>query len=254
MKKFFIVLSVLVVLIIGGVLAIVANLNTIIEKAVNTYGPQLTNTSVTLGKADISLLSGHIGIQNFVLSNPQGFTKNHAIKIDSAKVDFDPKSLLEDTILIKDISINAPDILYEWSHKGNNIDTIINNIKKNVQDDSSKAAQPTKSTNAASSQTTSKKVIIDCVSINSAKTELNIPLIQQALSVTLPDIKIHSIGREGQEVEIATAAIKILDTISKELLKTSGYEVKDNLQKSTKENVQNIGNALRGAIKGLFNK
>ena len=55
MKKFFLIGGVVVVIIIIVLVFGLSNLGPIIKKAVNTYGPQITKTDVSLDDVDISI-------------------------------------------------------------------------------------------------------------------------------------------------------------------------------------------------------
>jgi uncharacterized protein involved in outer membrane biogenesis len=108
MKKLLLIGGVIIVIIIVALVIGVSKLGPIIKNAVNTYGPKLTKTEVSLSDVNISLLSGKAKPKDLILGNPQGFKSAEAMKVGSILVDVDEKSLTKDTIVIDKIEVIAP--------------------------------------------------------------------------------------------------------------------------------------------------
>ena len=120
MKKWILIgAGAVIVLIIVVVVMLATNLGPIIKKAVNSYGPDITKTKVSLGDVDISLFSGKATLKNFFLGNPKG-------------LDIDEKSIPKDTIIIDRIEVVSPDITYEKIKGGDNFQTILQNVTSSV--------------------------------------------------------------------------------------------------------------------------
>src|SRR5712671_845570 len=104
MKKFLVrSFIVLVVLVLLAVLATHLFLDTAIKKGIETVGPKITKTDVRLNSVTLSLLSGSGKIKGFVLGNPQGFKTPAAISVGIANLTIEPRSLLDDKVVIHDI-------------------------------------------------------------------------------------------------------------------------------------------------------
>jgi hypothetical protein len=85
-----------------------------IKVAVEEMGPKLTKSDVTLNKVDLSLASGEASLSGLKIGNPATFTTPHAFKLDNISVKIDTGSIGQDTIVIKEIVINAPDVIAEF--------------------------------------------------------------------------------------------------------------------------------------------
>jgi hypothetical protein len=130
MKKFLIIIGVIVVLMIIVLVIGISNLGPIIKTAVNTYGPKITQTEVHVADVSVSLLSGEANLKNFLLGNPQGFTAQEAIRVGSISVNVDEKSLTTDTIVIDAIEVVKPIITYEKMGGTDNFKSLLDNINR----------------------------------------------------------------------------------------------------------------------------
>lgn len=125
MKKVALI-SVAVVLVL--LVALVLSLGQIIKTAVNTAGSKLAGVPVHLEKVTLNPLSGLIHLKGLVIGNPAGFNTPSAMELGDFRIDLTMSSLLSDTIVIKEILINAPQITYEKSLKSSNLSTLQQNL------------------------------------------------------------------------------------------------------------------------------
>src|ERR1017187_66834 len=97
MKK--IILGIVIVGIVVAVVAAVVvgtHLGQIIKTGVETAGPKITQTTVTVSAVNVSLLAGSAGVKDLVLGNPAGYKSPQAISIGKAAVSLSPVSILSD--------------------------------------------------------------------------------------------------------------------------------------------------------------
>ena len=106
MKKIIIIGGAFIVIVIVLIVVGLSNLGPIIEKAVNTYGPQITKTEVNLKDVGISIFSAEATLKDFRLGNPKGFKSPHAVRVGKIYVDVDEGSLTGDTIIIDPAFVN----------------------------------------------------------------------------------------------------------------------------------------------------
>ena len=118
------VLLILVVVIVAGIFW-----NSMIKTGGETLGPSITRTTVTLESVDISVVSGRGRVQGLVVGNPKGFNTESAFHLGEAKVDVDLKSTLADTVIIREILIDGPEITFEGSLTGSNLVKIRTNVE-----------------------------------------------------------------------------------------------------------------------------
>ena len=124
-------------LIAGGILAVIlvvavkflgSNLDAIVKKAITRIGPEMTGVSVDVDKVGIALADGRGEIGGLVIGNPRGYKGPHAFKLGSIVLALDKSSDTADVVVIKELTIDAPDIVYDKSEDGSNVEAIQRNI------------------------------------------------------------------------------------------------------------------------------
>lgn len=204
MKRFsrisLIVLSTLVVLL----LLLNYGMGTVVKTAVERGGPILLGVPVTIEKTHFRLLQGIVHLNGFVLGNPEGFKTRHAISVNEVAVEFDPKSLFSNTIVIKRIYVKSPEIVYELGLGKSNIGRILERLEG-----SEEAGKPADKPKPAADEG-GKKVIIEDFLIEGAHVRLSATLAMGvAAPIPLPPIHLKDIGKEeGRKGASAAEVLK----------------------------------------------
>lgn len=259
----------------GGLLVVVAialfflysSLDGIITAAVEKFGSEITQTNVTLTETKISATDGKGALRGFRMTNPSGFKTESSVEFDEISMALDIKTITEDTIVIKDITISGPRITYEHSSGGSNIDA----IKKNVDSYLGAGSSKKKSDEAGG-----KKLIIEKLSILNGKANVSAAILQgKTMSVDLPDIVLKDIGKSKGGATPGEVASKVMDSLQKningavkhlnldqikEVVGSVVSGAKDMLEKGTAgtedllENSKSLveDNPVGDAVKGLF--
>ncbi len=105
----------LLVLIVVAVIVAGLFLGKIVTAGVNTVGPKITQTPLTVDAVDVSLLAGSATVKNLVVGNPDGFKAPNAISVGLAAVSVSPLSVLSDKIVVKSVRVESPEITFEGS-------------------------------------------------------------------------------------------------------------------------------------------
>jgi uncharacterized protein involved in outer membrane biogenesis len=255
MKKLFLIVGVIVVIIIAALEIGVSKLGPIIKNAVNTYGPKLTKTEVSLGDVNISILSGKANLKDLFLGNPQGFKSTEAMKVGSILVGVDEKSLTKDTIVIDTIEVIAPAITYEKTRGSDNFNAIINNANSFLGTKESKK-EPAKK---KSSETAGKKILIKDFIGKDGKVTLATSLFGgKSVSAPLPKILLTNVGGEGQGVSPGQVFGEIFKALHEKITSSA---VPDTLNKGLKELGSAAGEGAKeqagwvnDKVKGLLGK
>ena len=125
MKKAFIIVAVLVVIIAALAYYFLSNLNSLVAGAIEKNGSDVTRTDVSVSGVDIAIREGRGSIKGLRVANPSGFKSSHAFSLDDMTVEIDIKSLREDPIIINEIRILAPTVNAEVTKTGaSNIDEL----------------------------------------------------------------------------------------------------------------------------------
>ncbi|MFT5540050.1 MAG: hypothetical protein ACI82H_001576 [Alphaproteobacteria bacterium] len=247
MKKIIaIVAATLVVAVIGVVVYIGSNIDGIVKSGVETYGPRFTGTAVRLGSVSSSLMGGEVSINEFFLGNPKGFKAPYAFKVNKVKVTVDTSSLTSDVVHIKEIIIEAPDIIYEMGGGSSNLQAIQNNVAKAAGGGGS----------SKSSEGAGKKVVIDNLYVRNAKAALSASILgSKTIPLPLPDLHLKDIGKEKKGASMSDATKQVLDEITKSATSAAGkIDIKGiaaGAGKALEDAKKGAEGALDGATKGL---
>lgn len=248
MKKVLFGAGGVLVLVVGGLLLVWSNLNTIVKKGIETVGPRVLQAPVTVAEVDLEVTGGRGVIRDLVVGNPAGFQTAYAFKLTSVEVELDTATVTSDTVRIKRIIIDSPDIIYEGRTGASNLEQLQANalefaaaVGGQREDESSGAG---------------KKVVIDQLRIVNGKIGLSPALLQgRTLTVPLPTIELRDLGKE-KETTMAEAVSQVLTAINRSALPA----IRQGLS-TLGEGARSAGEAVReGAergvegIRGLFGR
>lgn len=247
------VLAVVVIAIVGVVVFIYSNLDSIVKDAVEEYGPQFTGVSVKLAKVELSPENGQGILTGLVVGNPKGYQTDSAFKLGSISMNIDISSLTSDTIIIKSIVIDKPDITYEFGDGGSNVDVIGKNVEKAAGGSGAKKEEK-------KDDGPGKKMIIESLVVSNGKVSVSHPLLKgKKLGSDLPTIRLKDIGKDKKGgASPAEVVDKIMDAIEKQVgasvggLNVDGM-VKDltkGVEDAAKDVMKNVTGGAGGATKG----
>jgi uncharacterized protein involved in outer membrane biogenesis len=239
MKKLLAILGVLVV--VGVVLLFVFSkaIGSGIKAGVETFGPEVTQTPITLDAVELSAFSGSGSISGLVVGNPEGFNTPHSIKLDGFSMKLEPLSLLSDKIVINEIIIESPEFILETGIglQKSNIGKILENIEA--------FTGPSEETEESGS---SKSIQIDLLRISEAKVKLSNKLMGgQALMVPLPNIELTDIGAEDEGVSMGESLKIVFQAINQGVVSAAG-----NTGKVVGDQLKNVGDATQKGVGGLL--
>ncbi len=283
-KRIFKFFAWLIIILAILIVAVYLTLGIIVKKAVTTAVPPITGTTIDVDDIDLSLLSGHISIKGFKIGNPDGFTAPSVFELGSIVVEFEPKSILSDKIIIKKVAIDNTSAAAEINKRGEvNVMLLQQNIE-NYLNKAPTTPAPKKEVNKtpAKDNGSGKKVIIKDLTINDSKLQLGV--IGQVMTLNLPNIHKTGIGEEkGKSKTLPEMIATILSYFSEASIKgiaNSGNQmfmqglentkamlnqgrealneqlgnVKDSAEKissGVKDSVKNVGDSVKGVGKNL---
>jgi len=124
MKKVFNALVIIIGVALVGLVILSFSLDGIVKSKIESTASQMLNTSVTVDKASISILNGNGTIKGITIHNPKGFSDNPAVQLKQIGLKMKLSSLLSDTIVIKNIRIQKPEVYFEQKMSGSNLNTL----------------------------------------------------------------------------------------------------------------------------------
>ncbi|WP_029896492.1 AsmA family protein [Desulfohalovibrio reitneri] len=243
MKK---ILAVIAVIVVAAVLVLYFQLNTIVERGVETVGSKTLKTAVALDGASLSLFSGSGEINGLTVANPEGFSDKSAIRLGSAAVGVDIGSILSDTIIVEQVRITDPAILLETGDQGSNLDRLLQNAK---------SAAPSGGQQTGEQQQSGKKVIIRDLRITGAQATLALRALgERSATVNLPEIHLTNIGEDKGGASPAEVLSQIMAAVQKSVTSAAsnaGEAVQEALEKGAQQFQEGTQKQLEEGSKGI---
>ena len=163
-------------------------LGTLVKIAIVEIGSRLTKTPVKLENVRIDLLNGLVQLDGLEIGNPPGFTAPNAVRLGTARVVLNVRSVLSDTVVIDEILVEAPDVTFEGLPTSN-LSVIQGNVTAAVPAGSSKPADD------KPAATGSRKLLIKKISLVNGRVAARFG--GQSLRLALPNIHLTDIGKES---------------------------------------------------------
>ncbi len=235
----------------------------VVKQAINTYGPQVTQTHVAVENVNISPLGGFGSIENLVVGNPKSFQPpENAISLGEVSISLEPASLLSDTVVIKEIKILDAEFNYSTDFASSNLQEILNNVKDFSGSSTTPAPDTTPEvdtpTEEAKEAGAKKKYVVKSVIIEGAVA--NASVLGQSVKIELPPISLQNEAETGITPQQVTE--KVLTDVMEQLIPA----IQKQIEAMAKDPVGAGLNIIKGAgdtgdegldkaadaIKGLF--
>ncbi len=213
--------------VIGGVLYWgISDINQLVKKAVETVGPEVTKTEVSLSGADIKITQGRGVLNGLSIANPQGFSSDNIFAIDKIVVDVDPKAILDGVIVIDELTLDGADLLAE--HK-NVSETNLQALLNNIQGSGSSSASESSSAEEGSDV----RLAVKKLSVINNKVRLESEKLG-SYTLDLPAITQSNIG----DPAVGLTPAELGKAILKPILRNAEKAVKAKLETLAKEEVK----------------
>lgn len=204
------IVGVVLVIVIAGIIGVFVFAGDIIKTTIEEIGPQLTKAEVKLAKVDLSLTSGEAALSGLKIGNPAGFQTPHAFQLGNIGVKIDTGTIGSNTIVIKEILINAPDVIAEFKKFSFNPLSASASVQESLKTSNFIAIQNNvdafiKAQGGGASGGTAAK---------SSEAKEGPKLIIEKFRMT--DVKVRAVAHEGLKMDTALPAFSIsLDNIGK---------------------------------------
>ena len=237
MKILLLIVGALVLLAISLVFVFSLLAGKAIVAGIESIGPEVTKTTVELDSADLSMLSGKGSIRGLIVGNPDGFNSDHLMKLGEFTVDLAPASLLSDKIIVEELVIERPELIYETTLRGTNFGTLLENVEAYVGEEEEEASE-------------SKRFEVKRIALLGAKVTIAAsPLGKEGLVLNLPPIEVTGIGAGAEGVTLGNLVKRIVVALDRETLKAlgkSGGDVREQLDEGAEKVKERIGGLLNG--------
>ena len=196
----------LVATLAGLLLALLFAGGPVIKGAVNTLGPAVLGVPVTLQGASFHPIQGRVRLTRLRVGNPEGFKTPALFEVGDITIELDSASLFTDTIMIREVVIEGPEITYERGLRNSNFGKLSDRLSGNSGDAGTK--QTTKPESGRS-----RKCIIERLVVRDPKLRLSVTALGgHALPIALGQVELKEIGKESGGVTM-TDAIRIIFSV-----------------------------------------
>ncbi len=235
MKKLLIAGAVVLVLVVGAVAFLASNLDSIVEKAIESIGPDMTGVAVKVKKVSLALTDGRGEIDGLVVGNPRGYKEPHTFRLGSIVLAIDPASVTKDAVVIRELTIEAPDMVYEKGAGGSNVEVIQRNVDAYVKKTFGGGQTQDKAKTGHSAK--EARFIVEKLQIRNGKVRIA-GVAGKDADVALPPVSLRDVGKSKGGVtggELASIIVKqmtegVVASAARALAQEAGGRAKENLK------------------------
>lgn len=218
MKPVFQVLFGLIVIAAIGALILSSSIDGMVKSNLESTTSEMLDTAVDVDNVSISILDGSGTIDGFTIHNPEGFSDKPAVKLQKIKLKVDLYSLLSDTVVVKEVHIQKPELFFEQKVSGNNLNALTDKLG-----------------NGTSSQT---NLVVDHLLVENGRVTLTADIGKEdkTLEAEFSKIEVDGIGRRGNNT-MEQAMQQILEPI---LQKAVEEAIREGLMDVAKEKLKDL--------------
>jgi uncharacterized protein involved in outer membrane biogenesis len=200
-----IVLLAIVALIICIVILIHLFGNSLLKTGIETAASKTLSVPVNIDDMDFSILGAKVGFQGLVIDNPPGYKHEKLLEVGDARIAVSTRSLLKDTVNIKEIMLDNVNVVLEQKDiRGNNLQDIIKAIPKSEEEPEDKTKKEGKKLHI-------EKLELTNIVVNAKL--LPVPGKADTVTLKLDPIVMTDLGTDNK-LDVATLTGKILLAIT----------------------------------------
>ncbi len=248
------IILLLFIIVVIGISVTMSYLGSIGRIAVEKVGTAALSVPVTLENLDISAFRGKVSLEGLNIANPEGFKTERLFKLSSCSTDVAMKTLLDDTIVVNDVTISGLEVTFEQKGMTSNLQALLDLLAENSKSTTEEQEpEPEEQTGSG------KNLRIDRFHIEEAKVHLKLlPLPGQKSDITIKmaPITLEHVSSDQDKGELAGTVIrKVFVAISQAIIKTIAHDIPAELLKglegSLKGAVEIIGSGAEILIEGV---
>jgi hypothetical protein len=209
------------------------------KRTLEKYASAITGTPVSVAKITISPSTGEGSVTYLTIRNPAGFGTDYALKMNSTHVAVDVKSLPTDVVIIKEVVMDAPEIIYEVNEHGNNFAVLRTNVNEYLAHDETASEEKI---------VASKQVIIKDFYLRNGKVKVIAPSLQnQSFEVSIPTIHLSNVGEGQGKGNLPRVMQQIMNVVTNTIVSSVGNVTLQNF-------VKFLPNTVTGVANGVLNE
>ena len=237
-RKLLIAGGVLVAILVAVGVYLGRNLDSIVKRAITSIGSELTGVSVEVETVDLALAEGRGEIEGLVIGNPRGYRGPHAFSLGSIVLALDRTEETADVVVIRELTIDAPDVVFDRGEDGSNIETIQQNVDAYAQAHFGGRDPAADAKEGADSPT---RFIIESLQIRNGK----IQLTGRDRVIDLPAVSRRDLGRSEGGMTGGEIAGVVLKEMTRETVAAATRALAQEKKEELKEEVRDEAKGRR---------
>jgi hypothetical protein len=210
LKKFFIAIGFLVLLLVGFTLYGIYEMDSLVKSAIEKYGSEAVKAQVSLGSVSVDLKKAQVTLKKLSVANPDGFKEKNAFYAGEVVIDLDEKHLNTSKIIVQKVSIAAPTVTYEYSAKGDNLGILQNNAINYAKE----VAQSVGVESSKTSEKSKVKILIKDVYLSDISLLLrDSRLFDSSIKLPLPNIHMTKVGNADDGSDPSEVAGQVMNSL-----------------------------------------
>jgi len=227
MKRYLVIGSttvlVLIAVVVGLVFYVWSSLDTLIKEAIETHGSEVTQAEVKLDGVDLDLGNGRAALRGLEIGNPAGFETPSAFRLGAVAVTVDTGTVNEDPVVISEIVVDKPEVTYELSAAGNNIDALRKNVESYIEAKGLGGDEAGAEKTGDQGEDQGPKLVIKDLYVRGGVVNVSATILKgQSMSAPLPEIHLTDIGKDEGGAMPGEIAEKVLSALTAAAGKAAG--------------------------------
>jgi hypothetical protein len=213
------------------------NMDDLVKDAIQSYGSTIAQAKVSVDSVKLSPTDGKGSITGLTIGNPPGFKTAHALKVAQVEMEVDLATVAKEVVRIRQITVVAPDVIYEKGAQLTNFDALSQHI-----------AHAINSNTATKDNKPSQKLIVDVLTIQNAQAQASAFFNSgKTVALTLPAaITLKNLGRDKGGLTPGELAQEVTSALKSRLGVAASVEF---LVKSGGSALSDIGSTVKGWFK-----
>jgi hypothetical protein len=191
----------IVILLLGlaaaGIVVVFIFLDTIVGKGIEAGCTKALGVETSVGLVRVGLLTGTFSIRGLRIANPPGFETDHFFSLDRLHFEVPPKSLREETIVVRLLELDGVDVSLETVDKKANYEVILDNLNRFSKTGS---ADSSAKKSAGEEEEGSKKLVIQEAVIRDIEARIDLGQVKgvsDRVAVEIPEIRLRPNSKTG---------------------------------------------------------
>lgn len=210
------VVVVIVMLVLSAIVGAALFGGALVKQGINRLGPSIMGVPVSVDDSRVSLVQGAIRLEGLRVGNPEGFKTERLFEVEAIDVEIDLSSLASDTVVIRRVHIEAPQITYEQGLRQSNLGALVAGMG---------SESPSPDAGSTGTKSDGKRVVIEDLLIANGKVNLSVTgAMGLSAPVSLATVRMQNVGGEdgSRGLGVRDVVKMVLDTVLRSVMNAVG--------------------------------